>query len=403
MKKIGLLYLNETNLGDIVIYDTAKYLTKKICKANNIENEIISLDIGLNTPKSYTLNDEEQKTKENNLKFIKKYKRFAKKLKSIEKLLIIKKWRTTNYYFYLKSNILPKITKDLDVLIFVGGGLLKYKQQEFLYIIDEITKCANKNKVPVIFNSMGIEGYDKNDIKCQILKNAINRKCVKAISTRDNIDLLKNKFIYNKKIYTTLAADPALYSSECYNITKTNSNTIGIGLIRPNIFKEYMYNISEEFLLELYKDLINELINKKYDVKIFTNGTNADYKFVLKLKEYLSDNKKYNNIFLERPTNSKTLIEIISNFKGTIVSRLHASIISYSLDIPSIGLVWNDKQIMFGKIINKEQNFITKENFDANYIIETLENNFNDKNIINKDYKKTVYNFLEKTLTNILK
>ena len=86
MKKIGLLYLNETNLGDIVIYDTTKYLTKEICKANNIENEIISLDIGLNTPKSYILNDEEQKTKENNLKFIKKCKKFAKKLKLIEKL-----------------------------------------------------------------------------------------------------------------------------------------------------------------------------------------------------------------------------------------------------------------------------------------------------------------------------
>jgi len=402
MKTIGLLYLNETNLGDIIIYDTTKYLTVKACKKNNIDANIVSFDIGLNTPKSYELTSSEKLVKDRNEKFIKRFKKFQKFSKSLKKTIIRKKWQTTKYYFYLKSNILPNI-KNVDMLIFVGGGIIKYKQQEFLYIIDEITKVADKNNIPVIFNSVGIEDYDKANLKCMLLKKAINRKCVKAISTRDNIDLLQGKYIVNKKIYTTLAADPALYSSECYNIKKKNSNIIGIGLIRPNIFKEYMYDINEEFLLKLYKDLIDEIIRRGYQAKVFINGTNADYKIQNKLKEYLGDDKKYSSIFVSKPTNSKELVNIISSFKGTIASRLHASIVSYALGIPSIGLVWNKKQLMFGKIIDKENNFLTKEQFDSKYILDTLENNFNNENVISPIYKKTVYNFLNMTIKSILK
>lgn len=393
MKTIGLLYLNETNLGDIIIYDTTKYLTLKACKKNNIDANIVSFDIGLNTPKSYELTSSEKLVKDRNEKFIKRFKKFQKFSKSLKKTIIRKKWQTTKYYFYLKSNILPNI-KNVDMLIFVGGGIIKYKQQEFLYIIDEITRVANKNNIPVIFNSVGIEDYDKNNLKCMLLKKAINRKCVKAISTRDNINLLQDKYIKNKKIYTALAADPALYSSECYNIKKKESNTIGIGLIRTNIFKEYMYDIGEEFILKLYKDLIDEIIKRGYNAKVFINGTNADYKIQTALKEYLGNNKKYDSVFMPKPKNSKELVNIISSFKGTIASRLHASIVSYALDIPSIGLVWNKKQLMFGKIINRKNNFLTKDDFNYKYILDTLESNFNDKDIINKNYKKTVYNFL---------
>ena len=95
---------------------------------------------------------------------------------------------------------MPKITKDLDVLIFVGGGLIKFKQQNFHYIITDIIKVAQDLKIPVVFNSVGVEGYDLQDVNCQMLKHAINSKCVKAISTRDDFDLLKNSYIENNKI-----------------------------------------------------------------------------------------------------------------------------------------------------------------------------------------------------------
>ncbi len=398
---IGLLYLNETNLGDLVIYDNTKYLINKICQEENIQNEIISLDIGENTPKSYTLTNEDIKEKEKNLNILKRYENKTLKTKYSQKKESLAKWYTTNNYYYLKNVILPKIT-NIDLLIFVGGGIIKFKRQNFHYIIRMITDYADKYNIPVILNSVGIEEYDKTNIDCQMLKECINKKCIKAITTRDDIELLNNFYITNKNIKTALTCDPAFYSKECYKVTKKTSNTIGIGLIRPKIFEEYMYPIKENTLLFLYKELIDLLLEKNFQVKIFTNGTMSDYKFQLKLQEYLQDNPKYLNIFQDRFTTSQELVTEISNYKTTIASRLHASIISYALDIPSIGLVWNKKQLLFGQIINAKNAFITKDNFDAGYICNTLEELLKNPPTITKEYTDSDYIFLKDELIKII-
>ena len=41
------MYVDISNLGDLVIYETARYIVEDILKKNNIENyEIIPVDIG---------------------------------------------------------------------------------------------------------------------------------------------------------------------------------------------------------------------------------------------------------------------------------------------------------------------------------------------------------------------
>jgi polysaccharide pyruvyl transferase WcaK-like protein len=41
-----------------------------------------------------------------------------------------------------------------------------------------------------------------------------------------------------------------------------------------------------------------------------------------------------------------------------VAARLHACIIAYSLKIPAIGVVWNDKLTFFGRNIGCEQYFV---------------------------------------------
>src|SRR5690606_25962164 len=60
---------------------------------------------------------------------------------------------------------------------------------------------------------------------------------------------------------------------------------------------------------------------------------------------------------------------IISKFSVVIAARLHANIIAYSLDIPSIGLVWNDKLTFFGNKIGVPERFIPTEHLSAENII----------------------------------
>ncbi|MFP4854635.1 polysaccharide pyruvyl transferase family protein, partial [Paraburkholderia sp. BR14264] len=82
--------------------------------------------------------------------------------------------------------------------------------------------------------------------------------------------------------------------------------------------------------------------------------------------------------YMPRPKSTHEFIEMISNCDAIIGARLHACITAYSLDIPSIGLVWNEKLELFGELIGKKENFINVNQFDAKHIVETLQKNRND-------------------------
>lgn len=73
---------------------------------------------------------------------------------------------------------------------------------------------------------------------------------------------------------------------------------------------------------------------------------------------------------LQIPQTPDELITIISEYKGIISARLHSCIIAYSLGIPAVGLVWNDKLKLFGKNIEAEDYFISHDKFSAEYIIQ---------------------------------
>ena len=128
-------------------------------------------------------------------------------------------------------------------------------------------------------------------------------------------------------------------------------------------------------MLEFYKQTIEKLREQKIKFKLFTNGGISDFKFIVKLKDYMQENDDFYNNVESTPCNAYDLVKKISNFKLVISCRLHGSIIAYSLGIPTIGLVWNYKQILFSKMIKQESNFIQAKDFNANYIIKKINEN----------------------------
>lgn len=103
-----------------------------------------------------------------------------------------------------------------------------------------------------------------------------------------------------------------------------------------------------------------------------------------------------------RPQKTIDLIKKIYSYKATISARLHANIIAVSYDIPTIGLVWNNKLKFFGERIECPERFLVKEQFtNANFVITVLENailNGYNKGVINSlksKTKKSLYEFLQ--------
>ncbi len=399
MKKImlvGLIY--DTNIGDKVIYDNALFLVKRALKELAIEDVLIeNMDMTGDTEKTLENSSTKSGMKGRIKHFINSI--LPLKLRSKMKYIISQKqnFDEDSLLRYYEEKL-----KGSDLVIFVGGGIIKYLYQDFYRYISLIIEVCEKFGIDVLLNSVGIESYSDKDERCQRLKKALNKSCVKMITTRDDVALLKNQYIESSNILTEKVADPAVWSYQTYaeNIGE-KSEVIGLGVIRPGIFKDNNIQLSEEKQLKLWSNIIDELEKKGYTWKLFTNGLSGDYEFAQKILE--TKNLKPEEKLMDMPKNGEELIHIISGFKGVIAARMHANIIAYSLGIPSVGLVWNNKLKMFGENIRQPERFVTHENFKAEYIVERLEKALEEGyHIEQEEYQQTVYVALKKGIENTL-
>lgn len=389
-KKIMILGLDGcANLGDQAIVDCTTRLIKKsleeLHKENMYDLEILDFTLGFELGKKQDV----QKAKNQVLHVVPAvFKEYAKE-----------KWIAYKAGKYAES----KIDKNVAAVIFAGGGIIKYKYQKFYIFIDAFVKMAEKMKIPVMFSGVGIEGYDCKDKRCNLLEKSLNRTCVQTISTRDDIYILKQKYLINNSACQTLqVSDPVCNIAELFGVSKNSeSNVIGLGISRFEIFSDNGVSFERTQVLELWKNLIHYLDSKHLKWKIFTTGLPCDYEAEMELKDYLG-NQYPEEYFLPKPNTVNELLEDISNFKATCVCRLHASIISYSLDIPTMGFVWNDKQNMFAESIGWKQYFLKCEQLKDSM---TVFNTFNELNreegykYSSNPYKFSVYqpikNFVE--------
>ena len=74
-----------------------------------------------------------------------------------------------------------------------------------------------------------------------------------------------------------------------------------------------------------------------------------------------------------RAVEPRELVAQISGFRAIVAHRLHASIIAYSLGIPSVGLVWDKKVRAFGIMTGRERFFIDPTAVTPDHVFETLE------------------------------
>lgn len=350
---VGLIY--DSNLGDQVIFQSTKAMVELVLKKRHQRFEIRFID--LYGRKS----SENQRTKEG---FI---------------------TRLSNRIFHNNTNqsILAQVSLACDCtfddntagVLFVGGGLLKFRNQFISEPMKVVLQSANERNIPVMLSAVGVEGYEEDVPECKSLSEAINEKNVKIITTRDDIFTLRNKWIVRKDILTDRVADPACSISQFLTPHPLSilENTIGLGIGRKNLFENYGIECSNERIKNLWISIYKELVSRGYSCVIFTNGLIADYEFAQEIVKELHNGGYPDAMCLERPTASQDLINVISSFKAMIVTRLHASIIGFAYGIPSLGLVWNNKQKMFGESIMYPERFIAPQDYDAKSIVDLLD------------------------------
>lgn len=363
---VGLIYDN--NLGDLAIFQSTKRMLSEILKENNVTNiEIRDMDM---TGRISLENNPYMRSFQYRIR-----RKICKSFSSNYFQNRLKLYESRDICFKVCKNY---IDHNTAAIIFTGGGLIKYKCQFLHNYIDTITKYAEKLGIPVIISGAGVEGYDENNKDCLILKRALNRSCVKYITTRDDIDTLSKYYCTNKQIIAKVA-DPACSLNSVYIKQKNKDfaggvRRIGLGVVREGLFIDNGIEFDKQQMLDFWKSMYESIIEKGHQCKLFCNGARSDEAFALELLDYMNiEQEQRENIICRRPVSVENLVDLILDFDAVIVGRLHASIIAYAYGVPSLGLVWNDKQVMFGETIGYPERFIKKENFNVENIISYLE------------------------------
>ncbi|MBR1629249.1 MAG: polysaccharide pyruvyl transferase family protein, partial [Lachnospiraceae bacterium] len=266
------------------------------------------------------------------------------------------------------ENVLSNM-EDYDKIVFPGGGINSLK---ITYLLRQRLDIDRPTRI--YFNGIGIHPERHYDELAENIEIILNDERVRQVTTRGDLAMTQEYVKTEKHYPICLISDPAICASEAYEIKrKQEAETIGIGLIRPDIFVEQDSEISLDEVYEMYGRLFEEGEQRGYAWKVFTNGTQRDYDFA---KEALAKfGYEEETHLVRRPTKPEHLVRDISGFKGIIAARFHANIIATSLSGPSIALVWNVKMRSFADLIGVRDRYIEDRErlLNAHYLWDALE------------------------------
>lgn len=322
--------------------------------------------------------------------------------------VVLKNLGMSRAEYQIKKMPLKKIDRELvadaDVIAFAGGGLFGLSYLGFYEYLNEITEIADENGIPVIFSSIGVNNMDaKADVE-ESLKNLLQRKCIFAVSVRENLELFR-KYAEGCGFIPEQVCDPAVWTQYVYNMDTSEKvlahAPIGVNVVRGGLFRDNGKEWGLKDELRLLSELRDYFEKNGQDYRFYTNGSVFDNNTLHYFeREY---NVPHEKCIYSHTT--KEVVETVASFKAIITFRMHSSIISYSFGIPSIALVWNDKIPFFYKNIGHSDRILYFEDWNSRTLSEKLEfvlNNNGDKEIVNQKYLMSLYEFLYNTFKKLL-
>lgn len=292
------------------------------------------------------------------------------------------------------------LVANADIVIFGGAPLFNYQYQIFAERTALTVRVADEFATPVLFSAIGIEGYDEESPKCVELRNALALDCVKAISTRDDFEALEC-YTRNLSIPIAKVADPAVFSKQVFApfLAPERKDKVGIFIMRSNGFTDNGIDFDRAASTKLWTDLAHNLDAQGIDYEFITSGHFGDEAFM----DYLIRNHGVppSKCVFAMNTPEK-LVQAISSYKAIVSCRLHPSIIAYSLGVPSLGIVWNDKVRHFYESTNQADRLIEPSPEAAFKIAQRLSDERLSPIVKDNAYLASVYDFLFQQIKSIL-
>lgn len=385
--KKSILIIGEVesqNLGDQAIFFSLK--SELLLKGLDVEGECLSCK-PVNKTISTNTYEPKSKIKQLHTKLYSKYRIYTKIFNLVSHL----KNRNGK-----KEDLIKKIAQS-DIVIIGGGQLLQNNNWSFpldLHLVATILETLNK---PLFIVGCGVGGKNWDVLSKFCLRALLKYKNLQGIYVRDeqSIKNLNDNF----SVSSTFIPDPAITIADHLKKDRTLKNSdlrLGLGIISPSMLNrnKHLVKYSKDDHINFWTDMINKLENKGYKLSLFTTGDRSDYFFAEELK---SKCKLEFGIEIELYPNANTLEQLTEqmlSFNKIISMRLHSHIIAYSYQIPSYGVIWDNKVEEFANYT--ESRFAFSEKLDGDYFINLVESKTEELRVSPQIMKESIKRCLEK-------
>lgn len=291
------------------------------------------------------------------------------------------------------------LVADSDLIFFAGGGLFGLSYLNFIEFLEQIIHLAEKEDIPVVFSSIGINNMDATEENEERLRTLLRSSCIRAISVRENRKLFEY-YLGDNRILLKEVCDPAVWTKDVYHqelerVTHKKEQIghplIGINVVRGGLFEANgrVWKLKDE--VAYLSEICARLDELGMDYRLYTNGSMLDNNTL----RYFAKCKQIPPEKVICPNSTRELVETIGLFDVVFAIRMHSSIICYSLGIPAVNMIWNDKIPLFYENIGHPQRAISLENWNAEYLVHLLKELSEDRrDHADSTYAMSLYEFL---------
>lgn len=320
MKIAVVSFYAVTNIGDKILTDTVCWMLKK----NGHQPSIVDIDA----------------------RYAFKYAGLCGKIERKIVPCFIKRDSEETINNYFKSSFRGK-----DLILFAGGQIISMAISNCSQNIYRITKIAEQMEIPIAYNAVGLAGSAYDGTKGQYLKYALSSPKVVAITARERIADI-NQFLISGEASckATWVSDTAVWCDACYKIKRNEkAQVVGINVIsEASLIPYYKESIDP---IETYVTIYRIIRSMGYECKFFTNGVPRDMLTVKEILKRLDLRAEDEVLYPLHTMKGKSFVKLLSSMSFIVSSRLHTSICSYSLKIPTVAFSWDDKiQTFYGHI-----------------------------------------------------
>lgn len=248
-----------------------------------------------------------------------------------------------------------------NIILFGGGQLLLDNQGVFPLCLS-LTILLSRKNTQFAFFACGASGQ-WSILSRSALRYAAKRRCFIFAGFRDIQSLTVARELLGSCIPTArVVPDPALLARETYQMSTTNSNRkrLGLGIAHPRELNMFLNNepvrISLISARQFYKQLALQLADSICaDVVLFCNGALEDWHFLeLVAGDLRRERPSLNFEVVERPSSGRELVALLASMNVILAHRLHAHVVAFSLGVPSIAFLWDQKVASFFEMTGKE-------------------------------------------------